>query len=107
MRIIHTMLAFALACLLTSCATTSIDGTIQRSLPKTCQLIETAHLAFTTVALTGNIKSSTVRKEQAAYEGASVICADPSSVTTGNALILAAQTYLVISTAMKEAKTHG
>jgi len=90
--------------MLSACTTTSIDTAIQTNLPKTCQAIETAHLAFTAVSITGKIPAKTVAKEAVAYQGVRPICADPAHVTTAQAVVLAAQAYLVISVALKDAK---
>jgi len=84
------------------CTTTSIDTAIQQSLPKTCALIETTHVAFLTVAATGEVSEKTVKREQAAYDSAMLVCADPSNVTAANALIIAAQAYVIITQALKE-----
>jgi len=90
--------------MLSACTTTSVDNAIQANLPKTCSLIETAHVAFVAVAITGKIPAKTVAKETAAYEGVSTICADPTHVTTAQAVVLAAQAYLIISVSLKDAK---
>ncbi|MBW9053468.1 cell wall anchor protein [Rhizobium mesosinicum] len=92
---------------LSACTTTDtskINTAIQKNLPKTCSAIETAHIAFAAVAATGKIKDSTVRKEAAAYQGIQIVCDDPGNATAASTLIAAAQAYLVISTALKEAK---
>lgn len=93
---------------LSACTTTDtskIDTAIQKSLPKTCSAIQTAHVAFVAVAAaTGKIKDNTVRKEAAAYQGIQIVCSDPGNATAVGTLIAAAQAYVVISTALKEAK---
>ena len=107
MKLISTMLAFALPCLpLTSCATTG-DPSFQRNLATACQALDTGHLAFSALALSGSVKQSTIDKEAAAYAGVRVICADPSNVTTANALVLVATAYATVAIALKEAKSHG
>lgn len=88
---------------LAACQTSSIDDAIARNLPKTCQLIQVAHSAFVAASASRDIPARTVAKELAAYEGVAVICDDPSSVTTANALVVAATAYATISLAMKEA----
>lgn len=91
---------------LAGCTTTgSIDTAIQANLPRTCQLIDTAHAVFVAASAAGGIKASTIRKEQAAYDGVAVICADPRNVTAANALVLAATAYATISIALKEARS--
>jgi len=95
----------AAAVVLSACTTTgSIDTAIKTSLPKTCALLETAHAAFIAASASGNIEASTIAKEKAAYDGVRVICADPSSVTAGNALVVAATAYATVSLALKEAR---
>lgn len=90
---------------LSACTTTgSIDTAIKTNLPRTCSLIQTAHAAFVAASVSGSIKASTIRKEQAAYDGAMVICADPANVNAANALVLAATAYATISLALKEAR---
>lgn len=104
----RSLLIMAAACLaLSACTTTSIDTAIQTNLPKTCQLIETAHVAFTAVALTGKISVRTVAKERAAYQGVAIVCADQGKVTAADAIVRLAQAYVVISTALKEARGAG
>lgn len=95
----------AAALVLSACTTTgSIDTTIKNSLPKTCALLETAHAAFIAASASGSIKASTIAKEKAAYDGVRVICADPSSITAANALVVAATAYATVSLALKEAR---
>ena len=103
----RTLPIIAAACLLLpSCATTG-DPSFQRNLTTACQALETGHLAFAALALSGRVKQSTIDKEAAAYQGVRVICADPSNVTTANALVLVATAYATVAIALKEAKTHG
>lgn len=103
----RTLPIIAAACLLLpSCATTG-DPPFQKNLAAACQALDTGHLAFTALALSGSAKQSTIDKEAAAYQGVQVICADPSNVTTANALVLVATAYATVAIALKEAKTHG
>lgn len=103
MKRLAIMAAAALS--LASCTTTgSIDTAIKANLPRTCGLIETTHAVFLAASVSGNIKTSTIRKEQAAYDGAALICADPQNVNAANALVLAATAYATISLALKEAR---
>lgn len=101
------ILSAAAALTLSSCTTTGLDNTIQSSLPKACQLLDVAHAAFTAASASGNIPARTVARELAAYEGVAVICADPSSVTAANALVVVATAYATVSLALKEARNHG
>lgn len=92
---------------LASCTTTgtsSIDTAVQRNLPKVCDALQTAHIAFLAVAATGKIKAKTVAKEAAAYAGVQTICIDPKNTTAINAAILVGQAYVVVSAALKEAR---
>lgn len=90
---------------LSACTTTSsIDTAIKNSLPKTCELLQTAHAAFVAASVSGDIKESTVRREAAAYAGVETICANPDQVTAASALVLAAQAYATVSLALKEAR---
>lgn len=94
-----------LACLpLAACSTTGIDTTIRDNLPQTCALLESAHTAFTLIAVTGSVPAATVRREAAAYEGVTVFCNDPTRVTVGNALVLVAGAYAVIVVALRDAE---
>lgn len=100
-----TVLLTAAALSLASCTTSgSIDSAIRNNLPQTCRMIQTGYDAFAVVALTGNIKASTVRKVEAAYTSTQVACANPENVTAANALIIAAGAYATITVALKEAK---
>ena len=104
-RLIICSAAFA-AIALSACTqvqTDKIDIAIQKNLPQTCKLIETAHGTFTAVTTVKPVKESVVKKENAAYDGIRVLCADPGSVTASNALVLVAQAYVVVTQALKEA----
>ena len=101
----RTVLFTAAACLvLSACTTTSIDTAIQKNLPKTCELIETAHVAFSAVAITGKISARTVARERPAYDGIAILCADPGKATAVDAIVRGAQAYVAISAALKEAE---
>lgn len=103
----RTLPIIAAACLLLpSCATTGDPG-FTKNLAAACQALDTGHLAFTALTLSGRIKQSTIDKEAAAYQGVRVICADPSNVTMANALVLVATAYATVAIALKEAKTHA
>lgn len=91
--------------LVAGCTTSgSIDTAIRNNLPQTCRMIQTGYDAFSVVALTGNIRQSTVRKVEAAYQSTQVACANPENVTAANALIIAATAYATITVALREAK---
>ncbi|KAA0697406.1 cell wall anchor protein [Neorhizobium sp. P12A] len=102
------LIACTLGIALSSCTTTEttkIDDAIQQNLPKVCSALSIAHSAFTAVAASGAVKSSTVAKEAAAYAGVSVICSDPAHTNVVNAVVLVAQAYATVSAALVEAKT--
>lgn len=106
------MRALAFACAagiaLSSCTTTSkVDAQIQASLPKACEALDFAHLAFVTVSATGKISASLVAKEGAAYAGVQIICTDPSHTTITNGLVLVLQASTTVAAALKEAKANG
>lgn len=100
-RILSIGLVAALA--LTGCTTTT-EGTIKASLPQTCKWIETAHTAFLVATTAGQISQKTIVREQAAYDAAQVACASPENITAADALIMAAQAYVIITTALRSAK---
>jgi hypothetical protein len=107
MRILHLTMAVSLALSavsLSACQTTKIDTVIEQNLPKACSVLSTAHTAFAAIAALGKIKQPAVDKEQAAYDGVKVICADPANTTVADALVKVAQAYVVVSTALNAAK---
>lgn len=91
---------FALA----SCQTASLDAKIQKNLPALCSAAAKAHSSFLVIASTGNIRQSTMDKEAAAYRAVLVLCNDPASVTVDTALVKAAEAYVIIAEALREAK---
>lgn len=98
------LLAAAAALALSGCATTGFDNTVRDNLPQACNLLQSVHAAFTVIAATGDLSPSLVRKENAAYLGVSVFCDDPSRVTAGNALVLVAGAYAIITVALRDAE---
>nr|DAO37994.1 MAG TPA: hypothetical protein [Caudoviricetes sp.] len=102
----RTLFAAAFAAIaLSACTPATIDDAIAKNLPRTCSLISTAHAAFIAISATGDIPIKTIVREAAAYDGIQTICADPSRVTASNALVIAAQAYVAIATALREAQT--
>ena len=101
------LLTAAAGLVLSACTTTSIDTAIQKNLPKTCELIETAHVAFSAVAISGKISARTVAKERAAYDGIVILCTSPGKATAADAIVRVAQAYVAVSAALKEAKGGG
>lgn len=98
-----TLAALALCIPLAACQTTKLDNVLQSNLPQTCELLETAHVAFVAIATTGQVPASTVRKEAAAYAGVEIICTDPANVTATSAIVRVAAAYAVVVLALKEA----
>lgn len=97
--------AAAFACLaLASCQTADIDEAIQKSAPQICAAATPLHNAFVVVAASGEISQRTIDREAAAWAVLQPICADPSSATSTTILIAAAQAYIVISQAVREAR---
>lgn len=103
----RTAILAAAALALSACTTTQtaqIDTAIQSNLPKACSALESGYTAFVVIAATGKIKASTVAKVDAAYQGVRPICRDPANTTAVDALIRAAQAYVIVSTALKQAE---
>lgn len=98
------ILAATAALALSACTTTDFNNAVQDNLPKTCSLLSQAHAAFNLIAATGQVPASTVRKENAAYEGVRVFCDDPSQVTAANALVLVAGAYAIVVVALRDAE---
>lgn len=95
--------SFALA----GCQTTNIDDTIAKNLPKACAAISIAHASFLSINDVHPLSASIVKKEAVAYASSKPLCADPSHVTTANALVVASQVYAAIVGALAEAKRAG
>lgn len=103
----RTVILAAAAFALSACTTTQtakVDNAIQKNLPKACAALESGYTAFVVISASGKIKASTTAKVEAAYRGVQPICRDPERVTAVDALIRAAQAYLVVSTALKQAE---
>ena len=98
------LFAVVAAFALSACNTTKIDSTIEANLPRTCSLIDQAHITFVTVSISGRISAKTVAKEAAVYDAAQKVCADPSSVTASTALVRAAEVDATITIALRDAK---
>ncbi len=102
------IIASAVGLALSACTTTSsIDAALQKNLPASCKVADTAHATFLAVSMTGKVSPRTAAKELAAYEGVKIICADPEHVTTATALVTVARAYVVITSALKEAKASN
>ena len=101
----HIVAAVAAGSLLTGCQTvTDIDAAIQKSAPQLCAAATPLHESFLTVASTGAVSQKTVDREAQAWAILQPICADPAHATSTTVLVAAANAYIVISLAVKEAK---
>lgn len=89
--------------LITGC-TTTIDKSIQKSLPRICEDATTAHIAFTAVASTGRIKQSTIDNEAKAFAALQPLCENPKNQTAATVLIQALTLYTAISRSLAEAQ---
>lgn len=90
---------------LAGCQTTStIDQTVQTSLPKICAASEVAHTAFLTYVEVGKVSAKDRRIELAAYQSLASICADPANQNTVTILVAAANAYATVAAALKNAE---
>ena len=83
---------------------TKVDVAIQKNLPKVCDALSTAYVAFAAVAATGKIKESTVKKVEVSYEGVQILCKDPANATAVDAVIRVTQAVIVVTNGLKEAR---
>lgn len=96
-------LAVALVSLgLVGCQSTKLDAQIEKNLPKICSGSAQIYSAFTIAAAAGEIPAKYVRKANEAYAALAVICRDPSSVNSSNAIVVAAQAYAALIAASKQ-----
>lgn len=98
-------LALGLTIALAACVTTpQQQASIIKTVMVTCKGIEATHVSFSTLALNKIVKGSIIEKEQAAYAGAHVLCADPAALTDpATALVQLTNAAVVIALALKEA----
>jgi hypothetical protein len=89
---------------LSGCQTVSLNSSIQQSLQKACQALETAHAAFMSIATLGAVKQSVIDKEAAVYIGVRTLCADPEHETAAEVLAQVAQAYATINAALNIAR---
>jgi len=89
---------------LVGCQTTSLDTTVQQSLPKVCAAADVAHAAFLTYVAEAKVSAKDQRTEAAAYESLAALCADPSSQSSTTVLVAAANAYASITAALHDAK---
>lgn len=90
---------------LAGCQTvTDIDAAIQKSAPQLCAAATPLHESFIAVAATGAVSQKTIDREATAWALLQPVCADPAHATSTTVLVAAANAYIVISQALKEAK---
>lgn len=99
------IVAVVCALALAGCQTvTDIDAAIQKSAPQLCAAATPLHESFIAVAATGAVSQKTIDREAQAWALLQPVCADPSHATSTTVLVAAANAYIVISQALKEAK---
>lgn len=106
MRFLSLMLipVFAFSFALASCTPRDLDTAVQQNLPTICSATEQLHAAFLAISLSGAISEKTIAKEAAAWNGVSMVCADPSNATAIGTLARVSAAYAVITSALREAK---
>lgn len=98
----------ALALLAACTTTTDLDASIQKSLPQICDGADVLHAAFVAVSVSGAVSAKVIDREAQAWAVLAPLCADPANANTTTVLITAANAYIVIVQAIKEAKkTNG
>lgn len=100
------LFAIAAACVaalsLAACQSNpKLDAAIAQNLPKVCASAASIHVAFTTVAKTGQIPAKAIAKEGAAFAAVKSLCANPAGVNSSNLLVAAADAYAAAMEAMK------
>ena len=90
-----------LALALGGCQNSKFDAFTAKDLPKVCAGLGQAYAGFVIVASTGKIKADVVKKANAAWAAADVICKDPASVTSSTAVVKVAQAYAALISALK------
>lgn len=89
---------------LAGCQNSKLDSAIAANLPKICQAAASVHSAFIVVAATGTVPAKAVNKERAAWAAMASVCRDPGSVSSANALVVAAESYAAMIAAIKSAQ---
>lgn len=97
--------ALALPIILAACVTTpQQQASIIKTVTVTCKGIEATHVSFSTLALNNVVKGSIIAKEQAAYAGAHILCADPAALTDpATALVQLTNAAVTIAIALRDA----
>lgn len=101
MKIIALICIAALS--LAGCTPTNVDDAIKKAAPEACSSISVVYTAFVASNYGSDKDKTTV---DAAYKPISEICADPSTVTAAQLLIVAAQTAAIIQIVRKQ-KVNG
>lgn len=95
------VLILGLVCLAGCTSQTKIENSLQTNLPKACAVLTTAHLTFQALEVQN---AKLVSKEALAWNAAQPICADPSHMDLMTATVAVAQSYAIVSAALKEVK---
>lgn len=99
------LFAALVACVaLAGCETTSIDATVQKSLPAVCKNAETAKPVIALLIESGKLKGKKADAATAALATLDTLCVDPGSQTAASVLVAALSAYLTVSSAMKSAQ---
>lgn len=101
MKITGLILILALA--VAGCVPSTVDSAIQKAAPQACSAASIIYQTYIAAELGSPTDKATV---DAAWQGISQLCADPSTITAGQLLIVTAQTSVIIRTARK-AKTNA
>lgn len=96
-------LVMILGVALASCTTTDIDSQIRKSLPQICAGAETSYLIVKPHMDAGKLKPKTVAAVEAAKINLDIYCASKETATLATTLIMASQSALTISLAVREA----
>lgn len=94
MRILMIMLLAIIA----GCTTTNVDESIRAAAPKACGAVTLIHTAYVTSEL-GSAKDKA--SVDAAWTQISNLCADPTTITAEQLVIVAIQTAVIVKAARK------
>lgn len=100
----QTLLALALAVVLSSCVSTKFDAKVKETLPQMCMAVSQLHSSFVIIAAAGGVKQKVVVKEAAAWAGAKKICDNQENFNSTTALPIVAEAYAAVLLAIKDSK---
>ena len=90
---------------LAGCSTVDkIDSAIQRSLPQICSGASILHTSFVALADTGAVSAKLVTREAQAWSVLEPLCTNPGSATSTSVLVAAGNAYVVIASAVRDAR---